>query len=81
MESHQLNPWLRANLETFNPDTLNLVPLGRREEYIKIMKELAHAKEIGSIVLEHIYSIEQERNNFFNQIQDNLNHRGGFPTT
>lgn len=48
MEQHGINPWVRVNLATANPDAEALVPADRREQYAAVMGELAAASvELG----------------------------------
>jgi len=63
-----MNPWLRANLDQFNPETLALVPVNLQEEYTRIMKELAHTRVIAGLALERMYSVEVTRTAFFSHL-------------
>lgn len=69
-EQSSVNPWVRADLERYNPDTLALIPEGYRPEYSRIMKELAHAKAIANLILERVSRAEQERASFFDLIMN-----------
>lgn len=68
-ETSSVNAWVRADLETFNVETLALIPQGQQEEYGRIIKELAHAKAIANLALERVYLFETERHDFFEGIE------------
>lgn len=69
MES-KVNPWVRSEQEIFSVETLELIPAGAREEYTRIMKQLAHAKGIAALALEQVYQVEEQRHAFFEWVQD-----------
>jgi hypothetical protein len=57
-------------METFCPETLELIPTGLHEDYARIMKQLAHAKTIAGLALEQVYIAEVERHAFFTYLQE-----------
>lgn len=69
------NPWVRANLETFNEETLALIPEQRREEYAQVMARLAFSsKNLGDalqavqtayVIIEYGHKV---RNEFFESL-------------
>lgn len=63
-----INPWVRADLDTFNPETLELVPEHLREDYTRLMKQLYHAREVANLVLENLHIWEEERRSFFEYV-------------
>lgn len=71
-EQNSINPWVRADLERYNPETLELVRLGDRAEYISGMKTLAHWKYMFGVVMEQLGAAEEWRHDFFERQQDNV---------
>ena len=63
-----INPWVRADLERFNPETLALIPDGMKAEYARVMQCLAHSKAVANIALENVHIYEQERHDFFDLV-------------
>lgn len=57
------NPWARANLDTFDLDTLNLIPAERRPEYGAVMHELALLRQAMDGVLGRRYQFFREVSN------------------
>lgn len=72
MKNSQINPWMRADLERYNPETLALVRTGDRPEYTRIMRELAHSKTIAMMAIERVTQIEGLRADFFAGQTDNV---------
>lgn len=69
----EINLWVRANLENYDPDTLALIPIGAHEEYSMLMKERAQVKAIATMVLERVYQSDEQCREFFSRIQDGNN--------
>jgi hypothetical protein len=43
MAGHEINLWVRADLQTYNPETLALIPEALHERYQQVMHELGAA--------------------------------------
>lgn len=64
----QINPWVRADLERHNPETLALIPDADRAEYTSVMQQLAAGKAVLGIAQEQLRQAEQNRHAFFDRI-------------
>lgn len=64
-ETNNVNPWIRANLDSYCDETLALIPSGLHEEYRRLMKQLAHARGVANLALESLHIWEEERRDFF----------------
>lgn len=65
MAEDKTNPWVRADLEKYNIETLALIPEGRRFEYGKVMHELAHWKFVVIQAMDMLNQAEANRHEFF----------------
>lgn len=72
MENRDINPWVRADMERFNPETLDLVRLGDRPEYVAGMQNLAHWKTVVGMAMEQLGMAEEWRHDFFTRQQSNV---------
>lgn len=72
MENNDVNPWVRADMERYNPETLDLVRMGDRAEYLMGMKTLAHWKYMFGVVMEELQAAESWRDDFFTRQQSNV---------
>lgn len=64
----QINPWVRADLERFNAETLALIPDADRLEYAAVMQQLAGSKAVLGVAQERLQQAEQNRHAFFDRI-------------
>ena len=71
-QNSQVNPWVRADQERFNPETLELVRQGDRHEYVAGMQNLAHWKSVFGVVMEQLQMAEEWRHDFFERQQSNV---------
>lgn len=67
---NQVDPWVRTDLERYNPETLELIHEGDREEYTRLMKERAHWKAIANLVFEQMYQSDEACREFFGRQQN-----------
>lgn len=65
MDGDKTNPWIRANLEQFNPETLRLIPPAYQEDYSRLMKERLHRKAIADLALDRVSENDRQCRLFF----------------
>lgn len=64
-EKPKVNLWVRANLETYTEETLDLLAPQFMNEYVAIVDELALAGEALNNCLERYANAQKARDNFF----------------